>query len=159
LASVLSTYNSLVSFHGSWDKIPSTGYKVVTVPGTVASNGAWAPTGVETSTTAYSDLFYNKDETMCSTGCFRPVGLSWSPLGDLYVSSDVSGEIFILRRTGGTTTTTSSHTTTITSHSTTTTRISTTTTSIRTTTTTSHTTTSSKTSSASGPTQTEYGQW
>ncbi len=39
------------------------------------------------------------DESKCTTGCFRPVGLQWDKEGNnLYVASDTSGELFLIRK-------------------------------------------------------------
>ncbi|KAK7016344.1 soluble quino protein glucose dehydrogenase [Favolaschia claudopus] len=93
-----SDSNAYVSFHGSWDRQPPTGYKVVVVPGSVSSAGAWTSRAGISSTTGYTDLLWNTDVTKCDSGCFRPVGLAWSAAGRLYVTSDVTGEIFVLQK-------------------------------------------------------------
>ncbi|TDL27219.1 hypothetical protein BD410DRAFT_824977 [Rickenella mellea] len=93
-----SDTNAYVTLHGSWDTTPPVGYKVVIVPGTVSSKGAWANKAGVTSTTGFTDLLWNSDLTKCPNGCFRPVGMAWSKAGDLYVSSDTSGEILIIRK-------------------------------------------------------------
>ncbi|KZV91846.1 soluble quino protein glucose dehydrogenase [Exidia glandulosa HHB12029] len=132
--------DAYVSFHGSWNRQPPTGYKVVVVPGSVASSGAWTPTSPLSSTTGYTDLLWNPNLNSCPTSCFRPTGLVWSPDGRrLYVASDASGEIFVLTRNGGTTTTSGSASATPTSAPTT---------SIA----------STSTSTAPQATQTKYGQ-
>ncbi|EJD43586.1 soluble quino protein glucose dehydrogenase [Auricularia subglabra TFB-10046 SS5] len=123
--------NVYVSFHGSWNRQPPTGYKVVYVPGRVASDGAWSPVEAVTSNAGYLDLLWNPNINVCPTQCFRPTGLAWSPDGRrLYVASDASGEIVMLSRSE----------TGVTSTGTTT------------------TTTPTSTSSAPQPTQTKYGQ-
>ncbi|KAJ3033459.1 hypothetical protein HDV00_006342 [Rhizophlyctis rosea] len=123
---VTSDTNAYVSFHGSWNRQPPTGYKVVAVPGRRTSAGGWEPTGTAASKEdGYTDLLWNTDATQCASGgCFRPVGLVWDSTGTkLFVSSDSSGEVFVLTKRGGTTTTT---TTTRTTTTTTTTRTTTT---------------------------------
>ncbi|KAK7032776.1 soluble quino protein glucose dehydrogenase [Favolaschia claudopus] len=89
--------NAYVSFHGSWNRQPPTGYKVVVVPGSV-SKGAWQPTADITTQTGYTDLLWNTDAAACTNGCFRPVGLAWSAAKRLYVSSDATGEVFVLQK-------------------------------------------------------------
>ena len=112
---------SIVSFHGSWDRQPPTGYKVVAAPGSVASSGAWSPTAPLTSRTGFTDLLWNSDTTRCPTSCFRPVGLVFAAAGSLYVSSDASGEIFLVRSLSpGTTTTPTTQPTSSTSRTSTT---------------------------------------
>ncbi|KAH7096098.1 soluble quino protein glucose dehydrogenase [Auriculariales sp. MPI-PUGE-AT-0066] len=87
-----------VSFHGSWNREPPTGYKVVVVPGTT-SGGAWLPSASLNNNKGYTDILWNSDLSVCSGSCFRPVGLSWNAAGTgLYVSSDSTGEIFFLRK-------------------------------------------------------------
>ncbi|TFK32758.1 hypothetical protein BDQ12DRAFT_701066 [Crucibulum laeve] len=147
-----SDTNLYVGLHGSWDRNPPQGYKVVVVPGKVSASGEWSPSAASLAATKanYVDLLKNVDETKCQSGCFRPVGLVWSPNGEnLYVSSDASGEVFLLKRNGGpiVTTTTASTSTSITTSTT-----STSTTTIIT------TTTSTTTSTAPQPTQTLWGQ-
>ncbi|KZV93096.1 soluble quino protein glucose dehydrogenase [Exidia glandulosa HHB12029] len=89
-----------VSFHGSWDRKPPTGYKVVAIPGSVSSSGAWTPKANVSSKSGYTDIMYAPDLTKCPDACFRPTGLVWNKAGTrLYVSSDATGEIVVLSRT------------------------------------------------------------
>ncbi|EJD41614.1 soluble quino protein glucose dehydrogenase [Auricularia subglabra TFB-10046 SS5] len=93
--------NAYVSFHGSWNREPPIGYKIVTVPGHVKYNGEWRPSASLNSKTGFSDLLWNPDVNVCPDQCFRPTGLAWSPdFRRLYVSSDASGEIILLARRG-----------------------------------------------------------
>lgn len=41
-------------------------------------------------------MFWNDDLTVCPLECFRPVGLQFDQLGRLWVSSDATGEVYIL---------------------------------------------------------------
>ncbi|KAG2006953.1 cellobiose dehydrogenase [Coprinopsis cinerea AmutBmut pab1-1] len=99
--------NLYVALHGSWNRQPPQGYKVVVVPGQYSASGEWSPTApLAQSRTAWSDLLTNRNENQCSgfgnANCFRPVGLVWSADGqNLYVSSDTSGEVFIIKRMSG----------------------------------------------------------
>ncbi|KAF9057253.1 hypothetical protein BJ165DRAFT_1333787, partial [Panaeolus papilionaceus] len=102
--------NLYVGLHGSWNRSPPQGYKVVVVPGRVDSSGAWSPSAsLASSPSAFTDLLRNRDESQCtsvlilwSSGCFRPVGLVWSTNGEnLYISSDTSGEVFLMKRGSG----------------------------------------------------------
>lgn len=110
-----------VTLHGSWNRNPPQGYKVVVVPGKYSSSGDWSPSvGLSATKTSFTDLLSNRNETDCQNGCFRPVGLTFTHNGDwLYISSDGSGEVFLLKRaadpTQTTTTTTGTTTTTTTS--------------------------------------------
>jgi glucose/arabinose dehydrogenase len=91
--------NLYIGMHGSFDTDQPIGYKVVIVSGHYNS-GKWAPaSGVQTPTT---DLLANQDETKCDKGCFRPVGLAFDKDGNnLFVSSDTSGEVFLVKRGNG----------------------------------------------------------
>ncbi|KZV91095.1 soluble quino protein glucose dehydrogenase [Exidia glandulosa HHB12029] len=87
-----------VAFHGSWNRSPPTGYKVVAVPGAISSS-AWNPTASITSTTGYVDILTNSNVTSCPGSCFRPAGLVFNSDGTrLYVASDATGEVFMLQR-------------------------------------------------------------
>ncbi|CAA7262731.1 unnamed protein product [Cyclocybe aegerita] len=98
-----SDTNLYVTLHGSWNRSPPQGYKVVVVPGQYSSTGEWSPSvGLAETKTISNDLLRNVDETQCQRGCFRPVGLVWHPSGEsLYVTSDTSGEVFLLKRGSG----------------------------------------------------------
>jgi glucose/arabinose dehydrogenase len=96
--------NLFVTFHGSWNRSPTTGFKLVTVPFTKGSDGVYKPVAPVTSNTGYTDIFWNPDVTKCSgngpsfsSGCFRPAGLGFNA-GRLYMTSDTStdGELWVL---------------------------------------------------------------
>ncbi|TFK28302.1 cellobiose dehydrogenase [Coprinopsis marcescibilis] len=92
-------HNLYAALHGSWNRSPPQGYKVVAVPGQLSSSGEWSPSAslADTKTSA-RDVLANLNENECGKGCFRPVGLVFGNSGNhLYVSSDTSGEIFLLR--------------------------------------------------------------
>ena len=87
-----------VSFHGSWDRTPPTGYKVVKVLGSIHSS-AWSQSAALNSTTGYSDILWNTDINACPGSCFRPTGMVWNHAGTiLYVASDATGEVFALAK-------------------------------------------------------------
>ncbi|KAI0394134.1 soluble quino protein glucose dehydrogenase [Xylariaceae sp. FL0594] len=89
--------NLFVAMHGSWDRQPPTGYKVVAVPFTQAPDGSYLPMAAPWSTRGSIDVFFPPDETKCSSSsCIRPAGLAFDDLGRLYVTSDESGELFML---------------------------------------------------------------
>ncbi|KAJ7028394.1 soluble quino protein glucose/sorbosone dehydrogenase [Mycena alexandri] len=81
-----SSFNgdAVVSFHGSFNRVPPTGYGVVHVPFPLHRN--------------YSFLVQATNLTSCPGTCIRPVGLAFSRSGVLYVSSDSSGELFAIQR-------------------------------------------------------------
>jgi glucose/arabinose dehydrogenase len=90
--------NLFVTLHGSWNRQPATGYKLVTVPFTKGSSG-YAPTAMS-NTHGYTDIFYSPNVSTCdSNSCTRPVGLAFDKKGRLYMTSDSSGELFMLGRT------------------------------------------------------------
>ncbi|KAH6678604.1 soluble quino protein glucose/sorbosone dehydrogenase [Halenospora varia] len=84
---------AFVSFHGSWDRTNPIGYKLSSVA--FASGSPVAAADSQTSTT---DIFYNKDNSRCPNGCFRPVGLALDSKNRLFMSSDSTGEIYVLER-------------------------------------------------------------
>ncbi|CZR62460.1 uncharacterized protein PAC_12357 [Phialocephala subalpina] len=84
--------NMYIAFHGSWDRDPPTGYKVVEVPFFRGRDGSY-PAAQSNSTSGYRDIWWNANATQCSaTNCSRPAGIVFDPLGRMYVTSDASGE-------------------------------------------------------------------
>ncbi|QRV75728.1 L-sorbosone dehydrogenase [Ceratobasidium sp. AG-Ba] len=83
--------DAFVSFHGSWNRDPPTGYKVVRIPW----NGT-RPVASADSRQGYEDVVAASDLAKCPSGCIRPVGLAFDRLGRLFVSSDTTGEIFVV---------------------------------------------------------------
>jgi TrAA12-like len=49
----------------------------------------------------------NADDSKCPDQCFRPVGLALDSKGRVFMSSDSTGEIYVLAKTGASATTTS----------------------------------------------------
>jgi glucose/arabinose dehydrogenase len=94
-------YTSLyVTFHGSWNRIPSTGFRIVQVPFTKSNNAFLPKTALaQSNVTGYSDLLWSPDEAQCSTTqCFRPVSIAKDRFERMYVTSDggSEGEILLL---------------------------------------------------------------
>jgi glucose/arabinose dehydrogenase len=94
-----------ITYHGSWNRSPVTGFKLVAVSFKVGSDGQYTPVDSITSTTAAKDIFYNPQVEKCqgngpsfSSGCFRPAGLAWDAQGRLFMTSDTSsnGELWVL---------------------------------------------------------------
>jgi hypothetical protein len=59
------------------------------------------PIAAPDSNNALADVLTNQDTTACPDRCFRPVGLAFDSAGRLWMSSDSTGEIYVLQRTGG----------------------------------------------------------
>ncbi|RDB18555.1 L-sorbosone dehydrogenase [Hypsizygus marmoreus] len=81
--------DAFVSFHGSLGQPLPSGYGVVRVP---FIHGL-TPPNVD-----YSFVIQAMNLTTCPGDCIRPVGLAFGEDGKLYVSSDNSGELFVLQR-------------------------------------------------------------
>ncbi|KAJ3575116.1 hypothetical protein NP233_g1312 [Leucocoprinus birnbaumii] len=79
-----------VSFHGSFDRTPPTGYGVVHVPYPFNGTAIGSALG-------YSFLVQAADLKSCPGKCIRPVGLVFGVDNRLYVSSDATGELFVLQ--------------------------------------------------------------
>ncbi|KAF2638020.1 soluble quino protein glucose dehydrogenase [Massarina eburnea CBS 473.64] len=96
-----------VSFHGSWNRDQPIGYKL----SVIAFDGAGSPIAPSTSNTSYIDIVSNPDLSKCPDACFRPVGLAWDSQGRLYFSSDATGEIYVVTRQDGQSTSSANATT------------------------------------------------
>ena len=72
------------------------GYKLSVIP---FSSGQ--PTDPANSTTAAIDIISNPDLSRCPRNCLRPVGLAFDSRGRLFMTSDSTGEIFVITRTDG----------------------------------------------------------
>ncbi|KAK0716188.1 hypothetical protein B0H67DRAFT_601488 [Lasiosphaeris hirsuta] len=97
--------NMYVTFHGSWDRQPATGFKVVQIPFTKLANGQYDPVAPADSQKGYNDIYSTPNPGSCTangltqSNCVRLTASSWDPAGrGLFVGSDNSaeGEIFIL---------------------------------------------------------------
>ncbi|RXW23642.1 hypothetical protein EST38_g2206 [Candolleomyces aberdarensis] len=91
--------NLYIALHGSSARTVTLGYKVLAIPGRYLASGQWVPNADLIGTkTSSIDILYNRDEGQCRAGCFRPCGMAWSANGEnLYVTSDTSGEIFLVK--------------------------------------------------------------
>ena len=88
-----SASEAWVTFHGSWDRSDPSGYKLSMIP---FANGE--PVAKANSNTGYTDIFANADNSVCPQNCFRPVGIAIDNQGRLFMSSDASGEIYVITR-------------------------------------------------------------
>jgi glucose/arabinose dehydrogenase len=89
-----------ITIHGSWNRSPSVGYKIIEVP-FAKGVGGFGPSASLNSTgaKAWGDIFWNPDVDHCSTTqCFRPVSIAQDKYGRMYVTSDsgAEGEIIVL---------------------------------------------------------------
>lgn len=76
---------------------PSPGYKLSQV-----DFAKGAPVQPSNSTTAAIDIMLNANTANCyNTTCFRPVGLAWDKNGNLFMSCDTTGEVYVILRTDG----------------------------------------------------------
>ncbi|KAF9264136.1 soluble quino protein glucose dehydrogenase [Marasmius fiardii PR-910] len=80
-----------IAFHGSWNRDAPDGYRLSRVNFTDGM-----PTEPSNSTTAEIMIMTNQNNTACPDGCFRPVGLAWDSKGRLFMSSDTTGEVFVI---------------------------------------------------------------
>jgi glucose/arabinose dehydrogenase len=88
-----------ITFHGSWNREQPTGYSLVVVE---FANGN--PVEPSTSTTAARSVLFMEDASPCNGGdgtCLRPVGLAWDAQGRLFMTSDGTGELWVVTRTDG----------------------------------------------------------
>ena len=90
-----------VTFHGSFDKTNPVGYSVAVV---AFDKSTGEPTADNSSTTALSNIMTNPDMTVCPDNCFRPAGLAWDSQGRLWMTSDTTGEIYVLQKNSTTAT-------------------------------------------------------
>lgn len=86
-----------ITMHGSWNREEPIGYKL----SFVQFDGNGSPVAPANSTTAAIDIVSNPDLSACPGSCFRPVGLAWDTQGRLFMSSDSTGEIFVVTREDG----------------------------------------------------------
>ena len=91
--------NMYVSLHGSWNRQPATGYKVIQIPFQKLADGSYDPVAPQDSATGYSDVFWTQNVGACNgQTCLRPTGIAWDPdFTRMFVASDGSpGELYIL---------------------------------------------------------------
>lgn len=96
-----------VSFHGSFDKTDPVGYRLSVMSFNPTTG---EPTADASSTTALTDIMSNPDAKSCPDKCFRPVGLTWDTAGRLWMTSDTTGEIYVLQKSSSAPTATTSGT-------------------------------------------------
>lgn len=92
--------NIYVTIHGSWNRSPPVGYKVIEVPFVHGQTG-YAPRAPLNSTKGWKDVVWSPNVDHCSTTqCFRPVAIAQDAYGRMYITSDsgAEGELIILGR-------------------------------------------------------------
>ncbi|KAL8712287.1 MAG: hypothetical protein Q9220_003438 [cf. Caloplaca sp. 1 TL-2023] len=88
-----SATEAWVTFRGSWDRTDPVGYKLSVIP---FMNGE--PVAAADNKTAATDVLANSDNSRCPEHCFRPAGIAFDQQGRLFMSSDATGEIYVVMR-------------------------------------------------------------
>ncbi|GAB1315408.1 hypothetical protein MFIFM68171_05618 [Madurella fahalii] len=88
-----------ISFRGSFDRSSPVGYRVASLAFNADSGEPVAPAD---SHDALTDIITNPDLTVCPENCFRPAGLALDHADRLWMTSDSTGEIYVLQQTGET---------------------------------------------------------
>ncbi|KAG9847649.1 soluble quino protein glucose dehydrogenase, partial [Aureobasidium melanogenum] len=83
-----------ITFHGSWNSPNPVGYKLSVVNFTDSGE----PVDALTSKTAAADIFGNANNSVCPNDCFRPVAMALDSRGRIFLSSDATGEIYLVTR-------------------------------------------------------------
>ncbi|KAK3503937.1 soluble quino protein glucose/sorbosone dehydrogenase [Neurospora crassa] len=96
-----------VTFRGSFDKTDPVGYRLSAISFDSATG---EPTvSAENSRDALQQqhpVMMNQDNSVCPESCFRPVGMAWDSSERLWMTSDSTGEIYVLMKTDENPTTT-----------------------------------------------------
>jgi glucose/arabinose dehydrogenase len=87
-----------ITAHGSWNRDPPDGYLLLAVP---FSSTSGEPTPAINSNSSWEPILSNHDNTQCPGSCFRPVALAWDSKGRLFMSSDSTGEIYVITASDG----------------------------------------------------------
>ncbi|CAZ81334.1 unnamed protein product [Tuber melanosporum] len=85
------TGHAWISFHGSWDRETPIGYMV-----SVVEFKGGEPKEPRNSNNSITNILWNSNITGCPQKCFRPVGIAFDRMGRTWVTSDSTGEIFII---------------------------------------------------------------
>lgn len=92
------------------DRSSTVGYKLSVIP---FSGGE--PVAAPNNNTATTDILTNSNNSACPKQCLRPVGIAFDKQGRLFLSSDSTGEIYVVVRDQASTTTTTATSTSSTS--------------------------------------------
>ncbi|KAF4832960.1 hypothetical protein CGCTS75_v004208 [Colletotrichum tropicale] len=93
---------AFMSFRGSYNRPEPVGYAL-----TAVEFAKGEPIASKDSTDTLKNIMYNKDLSTCPDQCFRPVGLAWDFKNRLFMTSDSTGEIYILQQNDSSPTSTS----------------------------------------------------
>ncbi|KAF2005836.1 glucose sorbosone dehydrogenase [Amniculicola lignicola CBS 123094] len=85
-----------IAFHGSWNRSPPDGYRLTKIN---VNPETGMPTEPSISTTAAIQVMTNPDNAACPSRCFRPVDVAFDAKGRLFMTSDSTGEVWVI---GGT---------------------------------------------------------
>lgn len=95
--------NMYVTLHGSWNRAPATGYKVVQIAYHQLEDGTYDPVASPDTHLPYVDIVWNDNVDACSGNtCLRPSGITFDKAySRIFVASDnaSNGELFILYKT------------------------------------------------------------
>ncbi|KAK3381083.1 hypothetical protein B0H63DRAFT_196153 [Podospora didyma] len=90
-----------ITFRGSFDRTQPVGYRLASVE---FNDDRGEPKAAANSKDALTDIMTNVNNTVCPDKCFRPVGLAVDFNNVLWMTSDSTGEIYVLQRSGLSTT-------------------------------------------------------
>ncbi|KAH7328192.1 NHL repeat-containing protein [Stachybotrys elegans] len=82
---------AFITFHGSWNRDTPVGYRLSLVR---FSDGE--PVAPGTSMDAEEPLLWNANIEQCPFDCFRPVSVTLDSSGRLFMTSDSTGELFVI---------------------------------------------------------------
>ncbi|KAK1775377.1 soluble quino protein glucose dehydrogenase [Copromyces sp. CBS 386.78] len=83
-----------VTFRGSFDKADPVGYRLSAI--SFDSSTGEPTVSAENSRDALKDIITNQDNSVCPDKCFRPVGMAFDSEERLWMTSDSTGEIYVL---------------------------------------------------------------
>lgn len=86
------TGDAWIPFHGSWNLDDPVGYTLSYVP----FDKHMQPVPKKNDMNATVDVLWNKDNKLCPVECFRPTGVAIDARGRVWVTSDHTGEIFVV---------------------------------------------------------------
>ncbi|ROT38019.1 soluble quino protein glucose dehydrogenase [Sodiomyces alkalinus F11] len=82
-----------ITFHGSFNREDPTGYTL-----SVVQFNDGEPVEPATSHDSVTHIMSMADLTTCPDNCFRPMAIAWGPSGRVFLTSDSTGELYIIER-------------------------------------------------------------